>query len=376
MEMVRREGPVVKRPVIALSAAALLLSMLSGTALGVPISGTLDQANETASSSSHTGATEAQTFTAGITGQLTTVELWALYLQPTVVAPGAVRPNGSPAISLDIRNAAAGLPTGGALATATGNPGASAGWVVFTLSTPIPVVSGTQYAIVFTISPYANVFLAGSYSGGTRVGQVGGSWVADATTDYAFRTYVWAQSTTLHWSQGQVPGGASTPVTLTETFTFPATDPQAVGASWAVVTAALPAWFTPTGVVCSVGVADCAVDHLGPAKFMSVAHTASPLTVIVTISGTAAPAAGDIGTLGTASGRGCSIAVVAEPVPTACIDADAALAVVAVVTTPPPGTAESAPAGSEGSASWPLPAALAGLFGLAYALNKRRLPIR
>jgi hypothetical protein len=137
----------------------------------------------------------------------------------------------------------------------------------------------------------------------------------------------------------------------------------------------LPSWFTPTGVVCSVGVSNCAVDHLGPSMFMSVAHTATPLTVIVTISGTAAPAAGDVGTLGTASGRGCSVAVVPDAVPTSCIDADAALAVVAVITTPPPGTTEGSPAGG-GSAPWLLPATLAGLLGIAFAVNKRRLPER
>jgi hypothetical protein len=363
----------VKRPVIAISAAALLLSMWPGTAFGTAISGVLDQSNVAVSATSHSGATEAQTFTAGITGQLTAVELWAEYVPPLVAAPGGVQPNPAPIISVGIYGAAAGIPTGSPLSSTSGTPVGSAGWVVFTLSTPIPVVSGTQYAIVFTISPYANVFLAGSYSGGTRVSQVSSSWVKNAGDDYAFQTYVYAQYTSVHWSQGQVLAGVDTTVTLTETFHFPGVDPQSVGATWALVTPALPTWFTPTGVVCSAEVGDCDKDHLGPAKFMPVQHTASALVVTVAITGTTHPAAGDLGSTGTGTGDGCSVAVSAEPIPFLCFEASDDLLVVDHITTPPPGTTEQAPAGTGTSAPWLLPATLLGLLGLALAVNRRRL---
>ena len=123
----------------------------------------------------------AQTFTAGISGDLTRVALW-----PRQDSSGW---------TLEIRTTSSGLPTTTVLASTTITSTTSFDWVTTTFSTPASVVSGTQYAIVVT--PPSVLFSDwGSsntdvYAGGTVAGTLTTltSWFTVAQ-DLGFKTYV------------------------------------------------------------------------------------------------------------------------------------------------------------------------------------------
>ncbi len=156
-----------------------------------------DQAN-TAGTTTGTGfgtpAWCGQTFIAGVSGLL-------------VKADGQLFCNGCgatpPNLTLSLRATAAGLPTGADLATATipGAQFASGSTVLFTgtFGSPVAITSGTQYALVLrpvSVPAGSGYFWIRSspstYANGSRVlsADSGGTWSADTTRDYNFRTYV------------------------------------------------------------------------------------------------------------------------------------------------------------------------------------------
>jgi len=135
-----------------------------------------------------------QTFIAGVSGLL-------------VKADGQIFCNGCgatpPDLTLSVRATAAGLPTGADLATATilGAQFASGSTVLFTgtFGTPLSITSGTQYALILrpvSVPAGSGYFWIRSspstYANGSRVlsADSGGTWSADTTRDFNFRTYV------------------------------------------------------------------------------------------------------------------------------------------------------------------------------------------
>jgi hypothetical protein len=367
--LVREEDPVVKRSLVALASAALLLSAVAlpvaaGSAMPV---GEVDQSNPTTGDIATT-MTSGQTFTAGVTGQLTQVDLWAEYATPQVVA-GQAAPNPAGGISVQIYATAGGLPIGTALGSAGGAAIAGPGWVSFTLSPAIPVLTGIMYAFSFSPGTDTGVFVGTAYSRGTALTFSGSAWSNNTARDYAFRTHVYHQFTEVQWSQGQVLGGASTNINFLETFTLPGSEPGAVGTAWTLNLTALPSWFTATSVSCSANVTDCLLSNVEGHM-----HTAADQTSAwVRIYGTAAPLEADIGTNGTGAASGCLVAVGFDNEPMFCISASADVAVVSVITTPPPGTTSSEPLREGDSGAWLVPGAIVGLLGVAFALNRRRL---
>jgi hypothetical protein len=160
---------------------------------GVASAGTLDQQQTDDTSGVGVGSTLsiAQTFTAGITGDLDGVDL-------------SLAKNNAPTVPLtvEIRDVFPGFIGTTALASASipaAGLSASLAFVAIPFATPVPVSAGSQYAIVAhsnTASP--NVYSWGNvasdvYAGGLVL--VSGSsppiaWEPDSDFDQAFKTYV------------------------------------------------------------------------------------------------------------------------------------------------------------------------------------------
>ena len=142
----------------------------------------------------------AQTFTAGITGSVSRVDLNLFSLNC-----GAVT---MPDLTVSIRNAASNLPTGADLGTATipGFCNGGGGFFTATFATPVAVTAGTQYAIVWrstltgaAVSPnpryVSTVSDTDPYAGGRRATSTtsGASWTGAAginNNDFGFKVYV------------------------------------------------------------------------------------------------------------------------------------------------------------------------------------------
>jgi len=354
----------VKRFAPALVAGFLLLGLIPGTATAT-FAGAVDQSNTGLTNSTNSSQNLAQTFTSGKTGLLTGV---SLHMRAT---------SGSMAVALEPTTG--GLPNDGVPVLATSDPGtppSTADWVEFVFVTPTVVVAGTTYAIVFNMGALGGIptvdSSADTYAGGQALLK-GASWgpVNVAVGDFAFKTFVQPQTTTLGWDKAQIIGGVTTPLTLTETIVFPGLlDPQ-------IDMIALPSWFTATGVVCTsqIAPADCILANVGAGGTMNV--TPDDLTITVTITGHGSPLASADGTVGTASGQGCMIytaAPVVRPAATlgTCVVGSANVAVVSVLGTPPPtATGGSETPAAPGSSLWLLPMALLALLASSLVVIRR-----
>lgn len=122
-----------------------------------------------------------QSFTAGINGQLTRIDL-------PIFCPGGN-------LLLEIRTTSAMQPTStvltsdnfiGGIEIPTSNSG---GLVAFPLATPANVISGNQYAIVLTVSGNCSWFTASAYSGGQGYISTNGSFW-QSFGDFALETVV------------------------------------------------------------------------------------------------------------------------------------------------------------------------------------------
>ncbi|HEX5449127.1 MAG TPA: hypothetical protein VFW85_03635 [Gaiellaceae bacterium] len=178
--------------------AALAASI--GVVLAFPAlassAGTLDQSdtNEICCSGSNisTTFTEAQTFTAGLTGELDEADI--------------TLSNNSGSVTVAIEGLTAGFPDPTkVLASRTlslsGLPflGQPPVFTPFVFATGAPVTAGTQYAIVASTSSAGsfawNVDNSGSYPGGSEMFSIGGVFWTPSSNDFGFRTYV-SQGTT------------------------------------------------------------------------------------------------------------------------------------------------------------------------------------
>jgi hypothetical protein len=156
----------------------LLLPLAPGSALAA--AAVVDQKSEVDTTGWGGNATNAfaQSFTVGITGALTRVDL---RLSKATAAN----------VTVHIQALASGVPSGSNLATGVTSVHYYA-WYHFTFTKALNVKAGGKYAIVFSMG--ANSSAAGSSSGDkyTR-GQAlinMGSWTPQAGADFAFMTYV------------------------------------------------------------------------------------------------------------------------------------------------------------------------------------------
>jgi hypothetical protein len=336
----------VKRPLLSLVAAIALVALAPAATMASLLPDTLDQSADVGEPAStyFFNSAVTQTVTPSLTGLMTRV---SFYCGTTGQDP--------------------------AQATVTVGTFSSGnyycdqlGWVDFNIS--VPVVAGQQLTIQLAVaadSPTAFVGKAAAdYTRGAADCAHANQFVVPAgaqpfpvqvcPTDFAFKTYMMVMSTTTYvWSPTSVPAGSATTAALTATtvfanFQFAAPDvaPAAIQIPdnfYTVKLATLPAWFTPTGIICSAQIAalDCTI-----AKFQAGIHPTgdgTPMTVTVTVSGTAAPGSGASGTTGTGTGQGCLTLPVADSPDTfdVCDPAQAALAVGAANSTPPPTSSTS-----------------------------------
>jgi len=158
---------------------------------------TIDQQN-TAGTTTGTGFGTpnwtGQTFIPSVTGLLAKADI-----QLFCNGCGATPPN----LTLSVRNTSAGLPTGADLASVTipGTTFASGSTVLFTATfgSPATLTSGTQYALILrpVSAPAGSGYFwirssPTTYANGSRVlsADSGGTWSADTTRDYNFKTYM------------------------------------------------------------------------------------------------------------------------------------------------------------------------------------------
>jgi hypothetical protein len=164
------------------------------TLSNAPVSDQANTAGTTTGTGFGTPAWTGQTFIAGVSGLLVKADV-TLFCSGC----GATPPN----LTLSLRATAAGLPTGADLATATvpGASFASGNITLFTASfgAPASITSGTQYALILrpVSAPAGSGYFwvrssPSTYANGSRVlsADSGGTWSADTTRDYNFRTYV------------------------------------------------------------------------------------------------------------------------------------------------------------------------------------------
>jgi len=201
------------------------------TLSNAPVSDQANTAGTTTGTGFGTPNWTGQTFIAGVTGTLVKADI-----QLFCNGCGATPPN----LTLSVRNTAAGLPTGADLATATvpGSAFASGASVLFTATfgTPAALTSGTQYALILrpVSAPAGSGYFwirssPTTYANGSRVlsADSGGTWSADTTRDYNFRTYMqvgFVPSGNLVSSpKDSNPAGGFTPIW--STFSWNATTP-------------------------------------------------------------------------------------------------------------------------------------------------------
>jgi uncharacterized repeat protein (TIGR01451 family) len=163
----------------------------------------LDQQN-TASGSNGFAVTATgwagQTFTAGVTGQLTAADVFLFCAGCTGTTPNIT-------VSIRATTGATPVPTGADLATGTvaGFSDPAGGFQSVTFGTPLAVTAGTRYALIFRASsnPSAGTYAylcscspnGNPYTAGQRVTSTnsGSTWTADTTAggrDLAFHTFV------------------------------------------------------------------------------------------------------------------------------------------------------------------------------------------
>jgi Carboxypeptidase regulatory-like domain/Bacterial Ig domain len=207
----------------ATSPGDLKLTLLSGGE-------TLDQQQTQTSGFALNTDYEAQTFKAGLTGQLTKAEV---FLSTNTATP----------ITVGIYNTSGGAPTGSAIASTTISPSATAQFFAATFSSPASVTAGTTYALVLFRSGGSSWIVCSNggnnctstYANGNAYTSTNGTtWTVSPTKQTAFMTYVSSSSgyassgnlvsslkdanpagnavanwTTLSWTNSALPAGTT-----------------------------------------------------------------------------------------------------------------------------------------------------------------------
>lgn len=174
---------------ITLSVCTALASLLllSGPAAAAPVIDQQSTGSGTAISSSEATSQTGQTFTAGLTGLLTRIDVSDL-----------VRATMTGTLTLNVFNTASGLPVGSTIASqAIPNSAvpSSAGQVSFVFNSPTSIIAGRTYA--FALVPQSGVVNygvvdPGNYVGGEAIQGGPSGWVTYGSPgpDLLFTTYV------------------------------------------------------------------------------------------------------------------------------------------------------------------------------------------
>jgi hypothetical protein len=310
----------MRRRAIWLLGGVLLAALMPGSVLAASA---VDQTNETHDVSDWVGVgTMAQTFTVGVTGKLTGVDL---FLWDTDGASFAV---GIQALDRKTK-----VPIGSALASGSQTV-ASEKWYHFSLSPQVSCSAGAQLGIVLYGDPNSAAYRssANPYAGGQALKVVLGSWTP-AGGDLAFRTYIDdAAAPTPTAGATPTPTAAATPIP-----TAAATPTPTAAATPTPKPAA-----TPTPKPAATPSSDPTATETPTPELPS-----APAASVATASATASPPAGD-------------------PAPTATVAASASA-------DPSPGSNSSDPGGP------PLPLVIAGIAGagllvggLGFVFGRRR----
>jgi len=182
------------------SATVVVVFVLCLLAPGSALAGTLDQQQTTATGPDaevYSNEAWAQTFTAGLSGGLDQVDL-------NLAQQIAGNPAPTTPLTVEIQNVSGGVPGGTVLGTQSIAPATppvypANGFVSVNFAPAVPVVAGTQYAIVVSTTAGSSGeygwYGAGgdTYTGGDPFFQQPpntGPWDPPSTLDLAFRTYV------------------------------------------------------------------------------------------------------------------------------------------------------------------------------------------
>lgn len=181
---------------IRVSAIAVAVAVAIGVMSPAQAASTLDQDIAFSTSDCNTevysGAGIGQTFTAGLSGPLTSVEVFLVDVDE--------RTGTEPGLTVALASTSSGLPVGVALAASTipdSDVPSVPGVVTVTFSSPATVTAGEQYAILITTSETYNNYKwcgdgADTYSGGTGLDDAasGRNWRQLASQEMSLRTYV------------------------------------------------------------------------------------------------------------------------------------------------------------------------------------------
>jgi hypothetical protein len=167
----------MNRRALALCAGLLLLALAPGSVLAASV---VDQKYEVDSTGWGGTATNyfAQTFTVGITGKLTSVDL---RLSEAAAVP----------VTVHISGLSGGVPRGTGLASGSASI-QFVNWYNFALTPPVSVTAGQTLGIVFSLGAGGSVkgSAPGGYPGGQALIKPAASWELHPEIDFAFRTYV------------------------------------------------------------------------------------------------------------------------------------------------------------------------------------------
>lgn len=219
----------MRRFVASFAALAAILALTAGSALAVPIPGTLDQQQTNAPDGGYQSSNyyQAQTFTAGITGTLDAVTVQIGFNTPEVVAPAVAGD-----FTVAIWATSGGVPSGASALTSETITGNAVGTVAVVFSSPISIAAGTQYAIVLVADPARGISWLGqcgtdSYADGQALiydvlnfpaWRTIPAWALladsdDCILDYAFGTYVSPALTSPTPTPSPTPSPTPTPTT-------------------------------------------------------------------------------------------------------------------------------------------------------------------
>jgi hypothetical protein len=169
----------MKRRTLAIVTAALMLGLMPGSAIA---GGGVDQ-GAAAHDLKYGGPRNlAQTVTAGVTGQLTGVDLYMYETYDTKMTA-----------SIMFLDRITRLPIGSVQASATVTISSAERWYHFEFATPVSVIAGGRFAIVFSVTAWGVASASlGSYPNGQAL-EGGPAWVSligKADLDFAFETWV------------------------------------------------------------------------------------------------------------------------------------------------------------------------------------------
>ena len=261
----------MKRRALAIVTAALVLGLMPGPAIA---GGGGDQGAAAHDLKIGGPRTFAQTVTAGVTGQLTGVDL---YLFETNAAKMTA--------SIMLLDRVTRLPVGSAVASATVTV-ADVGWYHIGFATPVSFIAGGRFAIVFSITGWGVAYASlGSYPNGQALekGSAWGALTGNANLDFAFATWVTpAGNPTAQPIPTPTPAPKATPAPVASK-TPAATQTSAGPSPSTAVASPSTAVASPSDVVASPSTSASASPSTSPTSSDSESSGGSPILIIAAV---------------------------------------------------------------------------------------------